>query len=233
MLENLLTPPDCDRRINLHILVYDNFATNVESNSSAESLNQFLLAVFEPVGQAFYSEFGVGLEVHYVNNDTICSIAEDPPVKEEEKEEMRRIYAESNREKQISYNMIMYDFSLEDEERPHFIIALVGEEKIVPAGIDLFTWPMYLGARPHAGSSGERYCTVGINVVNGLSYTTLHELGHSLGAEHTNERGCIMQPSMVHGRKTYGWSKQNRDVVERKLRELGILQASESERKTA
>ena len=223
MLENLLTPSGCERKISLHVLVYDDFVRNVKSNSFAESLGQFLSAVFEPVGQAFYSEFSVGLEIHYVDNDTICDVAEDPPIKEEEKDEMRRVYAESDKEKQSSYDLVMYDFSLEEERRPHFIVAMVGEEEIVPKEIDLFTWPMYLGTHPHAGSSNGKYCKVRISVISGLCYTTLHELGHSLGAEHTNERGCIMLPQMVHGRKIYGWSKQNRSVVEGNLCELGIL----------
>jgi predicted Zn-dependent protease len=108
------------------------------------------------------------------------------------------------------------------KKKPHFVLAMVGEEEITPAHIDFFTHPIYFGHQGQAGSSGGRYCTIKINVINGLAYVVQHELGHSLGAKHTNERGCIMQPAMVHGRKTNGWSRQNRNTVEESLCNLGI-----------
>ena len=222
MLEDFLTPKDCSNRMSVHVLVYDLFVENVREQSSAKSVDEFLQAAFDHVGAFFYAAFGVGLDVKYVSNKTIKSIGTNPPIKKEQRVTMRKIYAEAHPDRQRSFDMIMYDFSLPKKKRPHFIFGFIGQKEIIPAQIDFFTWPMYLGARDHAGSSGARYCTAGINVVSGLSYTIIHELGHSLGAQHTDDPNCVMQASMIHGKTQYGWSNANRVIVQTKLRELGL-----------
>ena len=222
MLEHVLTPAEAEKRINLHILVYDNFIANVEKNSSAPSLDAFLKAVFEPVGQSFYAGFGVGFNLCYVDQDEIRAVVENPPIKKEDKEGMRQHYRRSTEERKRTYDQLLYNYSFPDEKMPHFILSLLGEEKVSPASMDFFTYPMYLGERKHAGGSAEKYCFAGINVVHGLSYTIIHELGHSLGAKHCEDQESVMYSSMIHGRTKYSWDKQNKKIVKARLLELGI-----------
>lgn len=222
MLEQVLTPRTCPQRITLHALIYDSFVANVEHHSSGPSVHQFLVEAFEPVGHALYETFGVGLGVDLVPHDAFRSFADDPPLADEEKEELKRIYKEADQERRIIFDMIMYDLSRAEPERPHFVFAFVGDEAIVPEGIDLYRWPMYMGTRPHAGSSHERYCVIGINTLRGLSATVQHELSHSLGAEHVLDHKSIMYETLIHGRGVVEWDPQSREVIRGQLSALGF-----------
>jgi len=222
MLDCFLTPVEARRRINLHALVYDLFIANVENNSSAPSLDVFLRKVFEPVGQSFYSTFDVGFNIRYVSQNRIRAIVEDPPIRKNQKERMRQHYRDSTEEKKLIYDQILYDYTFPNSDTPHLILSLLGEERISLASMDFFTDPIYLGEREHAGSAAGKYCFAGINVVHGMSYTILHEFGHSLGAEHCEDRESVMYPSMIHGRDRYNWDARNKEKMKKRILELGI-----------
>jgi hypothetical protein len=225
MLEKLITPADCRRRIRIHTIVYDQFAANVRDNSSAPSLENFLTTIFTPVGQEFHTTFGAGLDITYVRQQEVRDLVANPPLKEKDRQKMREIYTAADAERKIIFDMIIYDFVNKDKtheaERPHIILALLGDKEVRPKHMDFYKFPVYLGGRDAAGTSAGRYCTAGINTVIGSAYTITHELGHSFGADHTEEDD-VMQPSMIHGRTKYRWSEKNRKAVQARLEEMGI-----------
>lgn len=143
MIEDLVFLGGCRHVLSMHVMVYDDFVDNIKTNSSAP-LDVFLREAFSLVDDSFRSGFRVGLSVHYVDEAYINGIALNPPVVEHDKEEMRRHYFERDREGRRRLDSILYDYTLEDHDRPHIILQLVGVDKVVPECIDFYTWHMYL-----------------------------------------------------------------------------------------
>lgn len=228
MLKDLIIPKNCKQKLKIHALVHDSFANNIRNNSSAPSLEKFLEEAFIPVGKAFDSVFGIGLEICYVESLRILASIENPSVIKEDKQKLKEHYAKQDFEEKIILDMICYDYSLSEEERPHFICYLVGEENILPKEIDFYTWPMYIGHRKCAGYSAKRFCCVGINVITNFSSVVQHELSHSLGAEHTDCHNSVMYPSIITtipGRKDEVatlWDEKNKTIIKQNLTGLGF-----------
>jgi hypothetical protein len=173
------------------------------------------------VGKIFYSEFKVGLNVHYVCGNAIRDIRKNPPIRNKDKNQLRCMYKKTDKQGKIIYDVIVHNLSLSEKEKPHFILYMIGDRKVIPKDIDFFTWPVYLGNGKYAGVSRENICGVKINTILGLSNCIQHELSHSLGAIHTDE-DSLMRPYMVHGRTVEAWDNTNKTIIKKRLNQLNL-----------